>query len=153
MARRHVPETRDPTATGRLDVAGAVLATLGLAGTTTRSSRRPTRAPSPPSSLAGGRRRRSRLSAFVVAERRSANPMLPLDIFASRQFTAANLVTFAVYAALGGVFFLLVAFLQISLGYSPIAAGAASLPVTALMLVALRPRRRARAAHRRRGCR
>jgi hypothetical protein len=45
------------------------------------------------------------------------------------------MVTFAVYAALGGVFFMLVAFLQISCGYSPIAAGAASLPVTALMLL------------------
>ena len=44
--------------------------------------------------------------------------MMPLDIFKSRQFSAANLVTFVVYAALGGVFFLLVAFLQISLGYS-----------------------------------
>jgi Major Facilitator Superfamily len=75
------------------------------------------------------------LIAFVMAERRSPNPMMPLGMFSSRQFTAANLVTFVVYAALGGVFFLLVAFLQISLGYSPIAAGAASLPVTALMLL------------------
>jgi MFS family permease len=56
-------------------------------------------------------------------------------MFASRQFSAANAVTFVVYAALGGFFFLFVAFLQISLDYSPIAAGAASLPVTALMLV------------------
>jgi hypothetical protein len=61
--------------------------------------------------------------------------MMPLDIFASKQFSAANAVTFVVYTALGGVFFLLVAFLQISLGYSPIAAGAALLPVTALMLL------------------
>ena len=61
--------------------------------------------------------------------------MMPLEMFSSRQFSAANLVTFVVYAALGGVFFLLVAFLQISLGYSPIAAGAASLPVTVLMLL------------------
>ena len=75
------------------------------------------------------------LVAFLLAERRSPNPMMPLEIFASRQFSAANLVTFVVYAALGGVFFLLVAFLQISLGYSPIAAGAASLPVTLLMLL------------------
>jgi hypothetical protein len=75
------------------------------------------------------------LVAFLLEERRSANPMMPLGIFASRQFTAANLVTFTVYAALGGVFFLLVSFLQISLGYSPIAAGAASLPVTVLMLL------------------
>jgi MFS family permease len=60
--------------------------------------------------------------------------MLPLEIFASRQFTAANLVTFVVYGALGSVFFLLVIVLQVSLGYSPVAAGAATLPVTALML-------------------
>ena len=75
------------------------------------------------------------LVAFLLVERYSANPMMPLDIFKSRQFSAANLVTFVVYAALGGVFFLLVSFLQISLGYSPIAAGAASLPVTVLMLL------------------
>jgi MFS family permease len=61
--------------------------------------------------------------------------MLPLSIFESRQFTGANLVTFVVYAALGAVFFLLVVFLQVALGYSAIEAGAASLPVTALMLL------------------
>ena len=75
------------------------------------------------------------LVAFLLVERRSANPMMPLDIFKSRQFSAANLVTFVVYAALGGVFFLLVAFLQISLGYSAIEAGAATLPMTVLMLL------------------
>ena len=58
-----------------------------------------------------------------------------------------ELVTFVVYAALGGVFFLLVVLLQISLGYSAIAAGAASLPITGLMLD-LGPRRRPRAADR-----
>ena len=48
-------------------------------------------------------------------------------------------VTFVVFGALSGVFFLLVAFLQISLGYSPLAAGAASLPITALMLLLSEP--------------
>jgi hypothetical protein len=72
--------------------------------------------------------------AFLRAEHRSPEPMLPLSIFDSRQFSSANVVTFIVYAALGGVFFLLTVFLQVALGYSPIAAGAASLPVTALML-------------------
>ncbi len=133
-AARHVPESRDPTATRRLDVAGAVLAAVGLGGTTYALIEAPE----------GGR-----LAAVVVTavigvaalvgffwqERRSANPMLPLSIFSSRQFSAANAVTFVVYAALGVVFFLLVSFLQISMGYSPIAAGSASLPVTALMLV------------------
>jgi EmrB/QacA subfamily drug resistance transporter len=133
MAGRHVPETRDPMAHGRLDVTGAALVALGLAGTTYALIEAPGRGMSPIIVLtaAGGI---AALVAFLLVERRSANPMMPLGIFSSRQFTAANLVTFVVYAALGGVFFLLVSFLQISLGYSAIEAGAASLPVTALML-------------------
>jgi hypothetical protein len=58
------------------------------------------------------------LLAFVLVERRSSHPMMPVDIFASRQFTVANLVTFAVYAALSGVFFLLVVHLQVVSGFS-----------------------------------
>jgi MFS family permease len=60
--------------------------------------------------------------------------MLPLDLFRSRQFTAANLVTLVVYASLGITFFLLVIHLQLTLGYSPLQAGVATLPITALML-------------------
>jgi MFS family permease len=60
--------------------------------------------------------------------------MVPTHIFASAQFRAANLVTAAVYAALGGVFFLLVVQLQNVLGYSAIEAGAATFPITILML-------------------
>jgi EmrB/QacA subfamily drug resistance transporter len=137
MAGRHVPETRDPMSSGRLDLLGAGLAAAGLAGTTYALIEGP--AGVSPQIVLAGAAGVAALIAFVVAERRSANPMMPPDIFSSRQFTAANLVTFAVYAALGGFFFLFVAFLQISLDYSPIAAGAASLPVTALML-ALSPR-------------
>ena len=131
-ASRHLPETRDPGAGGRLDFAGAILAALGLAGTTYALIEGPegfSRQIAVVAALGI-----AALLAFVIVERRSANPMLPLSIFSSRQFSAANLVTFVVYAALGGVFFLLVSYLQISLGYSPVAAGAASLPVTALML-------------------
>src|SRR6202042_3684389 len=75
------------------------------------------------------------LIGFLLAEHRATNPMMPLSMFASRQFSAANAVTFVVFGALSGVFFLLVSFLQISLGYSPLAAGAASLPITVLMLL------------------
>jgi EmrB/QacA subfamily drug resistance transporter len=134
MASRHVPETRDPTASGRLDFRGATLAGLGLAGTTYALIEGPDNGASP-LILLGGIGGVLALFAFLLAERRSVNPMMPLAIFASRQFSAANLVTFVVYAAIGGFFFLFVAFLQVSLGYSPIAAGAASLPVTALMLL------------------
>ncbi len=134
MASRHVPETRDPTSTGRLDVLGAVLAGLGLGGTTYALIEAPSMGGSP-LVLLGAIGGVLALLAFLVRERRAESPMMPLGMFRSRQFSAANLVTFVVYAALSGVFFLLVSFLQVSLGYSPIAAGAASLPVTVLMLL------------------
>jgi EmrB/QacA subfamily drug resistance transporter len=132
-APRHVPETRDPATRGRLDVSGAALAALGLAGVTYAVIEAPGAASPAPIALAALVGVLA-LAGFLLVERRSASPMMPLGLFASRQFSSANLVTLVVYAALGGVFFMLVAFLQVSLGYSPIAAGAASLPVTVLML-------------------
>src|SRR5581483_11266202 len=62
-------------------------------------------------------------------------PMLPLDVFASRQFTAVNVVTFLVYGAFGGMLFLLVLQLQLVAGFSPLVAGTALLPTTVLMLL------------------
>ena len=137
MAGRHLPETRDPTAHGRLDIRGAALTALGLGGLTYALIEAPGGATAPV--VLAGAGGIAALVAFLLVERRSPNPMVPLDIFNSDQFTAANVLTFVVYAALGGVFFLLVAFLQITLGYSPIEAGAASLPVTALMLALSAP--------------
>ena len=61
--------------------------------------------------------------------------MLPLGVFRSRQFTAANAVTFVVYAALGGLLFLVPVVLQVVSGYSPLEAGASLLPVTFIMLL------------------
>jgi EmrB/QacA subfamily drug resistance transporter len=133
-AARHVPESRDPGASGRLDLIGSVLTALGLAGTTYALIEAPEKGASAAiliTSIGG----LAALVAFFFHEHRTANPMLPLGIFSSRQFSAANGVTFVVYAALGGVFFFLVSFLQISMGYTPIEAGSASLPVTGLMLV------------------
>ena len=133
-ATTHVPESRDPIATGRIDSAGAVLAALGLAGTT-YALIEASEMKSPALVYGAAVLGIAAIVAFFVVERRVESPMLPLEIFRSRQFSAANAVTFVVYAALGGFFFLLVAFLQISLGYTPIEAGAASLPVTFLMLL------------------
>ncbi|KQX80645.1 MFS transporter [Streptomyces sp. Root1310] len=73
--------------------------------------------------------------AFVAVERRHPDPMLPLDIFASRQFTAVNLVTLCVYAAFGGFFFLSAVQLQVVAGWSALGAGTALLPTTVLMLL------------------
>jgi EmrB/QacA subfamily drug resistance transporter len=138
-AARHVPESRDPMITGRLDLQGSALASLALAGLTFAVIQAPEDGFGSPMVIAAIVVGLVSAVAFVRAERRSPEPMLPLSIFDSRQFTSANVVTFVVYAAMGGVFFLLVVFLQVALGYSPIAAGAASLPITVLML-ALSPR-------------
>jgi len=135
MAARHAPETMDVEAAGgHLDLRGAVLVALGLGGTTYALIEAPGKGMGGVV-LAAAIVGVIALVLFFANERRCPNPMLPLGIFSSRQFSAANAVTFVVYAALGGFFFLLVSFLQISLGYTPIEAGSASLPVTALMLV------------------
>jgi EmrB/QacA subfamily drug resistance transporter len=134
LALHRVPESRDESASGRLDYPGAVLATVGLGGATYAMVEGPAKGLGSPVVLVSAVLGVVGLVGFLLVERKQTSPMLPLDIFSSRQFTAANLVTFVVYAALGGVFFLLVITLQTSLGYSPVAAGAASLPVTAIML-------------------
>ena len=72
--------------------------------------------------------------AFVVAERREREPMLPLGLFCSRTFSAANVMTLLVYAALGAILFFLVLQLQTVGGYGALAAGLATLPITVCML-------------------
>jgi EmrB/QacA subfamily drug resistance transporter len=134
LSARHVPESKDPDITGRLDVVGALLATMALGGITYALIEGPTRGwgsgtviASLIAGVGGG-------ALFVVAERRATSPMLPLHLFARRQFAVTNAVTFVVYAGLGGVLFLLPSVLQIVDGYSPLASGAALLPVTLVML-------------------
>ncbi len=135
IALEHVPESRDETAAGRPDVAGALAGAIGLAGVTYALIEGPERGATSVLVVVAAALGILGVGAFLIVERRVSHPMLPTGIFTSRQFTAANGVTFAVYAALGGVFFLLVVHLQGSLGYSPLEAGAATLPVTGLMLV------------------
>lgn len=135
VAQRHVPESRNPDAGGRLDVAGALTAAAGLAGLTYGFTAWPALGASSPTVIAALAVGVAGMVGFMLVERRAQTPMLPLDVFRSRAFTAANLVTFAVYAALGGVFFLLVLQLQITAGFEPLAAGTALLPVTLLMLL------------------
>jgi EmrB/QacA subfamily drug resistance transporter len=131
---RHIPESRDPDVTGRLDVTGSVLVTLGLVGLTYGLIEGPSAGwlrPGPLVALIAGV---VLLIAFVLWEWRSSSPMLPLSLFTSVQFTSANVVTFVVYAALGGALFLLPIQLQEVSGYSPLQAGIALLPVTVIML-------------------
>ncbi|MGZ4611347.1 MAG: MFS transporter [Actinomycetes bacterium] len=132
---RHVPESRDPLASRRIDVPGAALGALGLGALTYGLIAWQDKGPAAPvvvvSLLVGV----LGLVAFVLRERTAKDPMLPLDVFSSRLFTATNLVTFAVYGALGGVFFWLVLQLQVVAGYSPLAAGISLLPITLIMLL------------------
>ncbi len=135
VALRHVPESRDPTSAKHLDLAGAALGVLALGGVTYALVEQPSRGASSPPVAAAALVGVACAIGFVLLERHTAHPMLPLDIFRSRQFTAANLVTFTVYGGFGAVFFLLVIQLQVVSGFTPIAAGTAILPITVVMLL------------------
>ncbi|WP_026047890.1 MFS transporter [Streptomyces sp. AA0539] len=130
---RGVPESRDWEAEGRFDVLGAGLAALSLGAVTYALIAAPTSGAGTASAVAVGGVLVG--VAFVVRERRTARPMLPLGIFRSRLFTATNGVTLCLYGAIGGVFFLLPVQLQNGLGYDAFEAGIATLPITLLMTV------------------
>jgi EmrB/QacA subfamily drug resistance transporter len=125
VAVRHVPETRDPNATGRVDVPGAVLGALALAGLTLGLSET-----SLLLAIAGA----ALLVVFVLVERRTRHPLVPMALFSSRVFSGTNVVTLLLYGALAVVFFLLGLVLQGPLGYTPLQAGAATVPITVAML-------------------
>jgi EmrB/QacA subfamily drug resistance transporter len=135
ISARHVPESHDPHSTGRIDVVGASLVTVGLVGVTFGLIEGPTRGWTAPVVLAAVVGGVAGLIAFAVTETRVRLPLLPLSFFRSGQFDGANAVTFAVYSALGGALFLLpIELIQVA-HYDPIEAGAALLPVTVIMLV------------------
>lgn len=129
---RHVPESRDAEAVRHLDVPGALTASLGLAGLAYAliEGANGFGGPETAAAIVGT----AMLGLFLVVERRSTQPMLPLGIFGSKQFTGANLTTLAVYTGLGGATFLVVLELQLALGYSALEAGTALLPITVIML-------------------
>jgi EmrB/QacA subfamily drug resistance transporter len=129
---RHVPESRDEEETAPFDVRGAVLgaASLGLLTYLLTSWRD---LPGPVV-LLGALVVVAAGTAFVLVERRPG-AMAPAELFVSRVFSAANLMTFLVYGALGAVLFLLVLQLQVSAGYSALQAGIATLPITVIMLL------------------
>jgi EmrB/QacA subfamily drug resistance transporter len=134
VTARHVPESRDPAASRRIDLPGSVLCAAGLGLLTyglIAAGERGLDGTVALSCAAGV----ALLAGFVVVQRRSDHPLVRLDLFGSRAFTAANLVTFAAYAALGVNFFLLVLHLQVVAGFSPLQAGTALLPITVLMLL------------------
>jgi len=133
LTLRHVPESRDPEASHRPALLGALAATVGLAGVVFGLIEWPAECASARvvvSAVVGV----AALVAFPFVEQRTAQPLVPLGIFRDPQFFGANATTLTVYAAFGGALFLLVLVLQQAMGYSALAAGAALLPITVLML-------------------
>ncbi|GAC1659570.1 MAG: MFS transporter [Candidatus Elarobacter sp.] len=129
---RGYPESRDEEMPRHLDVPGALLATLGLGAFTfgligSQGGR--------PGALGLGALVAgvALLAAFVAVERRSAAPMLPVELFRSRVFAAANVYTLFLYAALGGSLYFLPFVLIDVQQYTPTSAGAALLPFVLLM--------------------
>jgi EmrB/QacA subfamily drug resistance transporter len=130
LLRRLPPDTRTHR---HIDVVGAVLCALGLAGPVFGLIEQPI--------YGWGDARVSvpvvagvvLLVAFVAWERRSPDPMMPLQLFGSRNFAVGNLTTLALYGGLSVATFFIVVFVQQVGGYTPIGAGLSLLPITVIM--------------------
>jgi len=124
-----VPESRDESAAPRLDIAGAVLITLGLGGVVfglLESSRLGFGATAVWASMVAGL---AFTLLFIYRQKTAASPMLPLALFRSRVFSGANIMTFLLYGAMSGsLFFLPFNLMQVQ-GWSATAAGASLLPL------------------------
>jgi EmrB/QacA subfamily drug resistance transporter len=118
-----------------VDVVGAVLCAVGLAGPTYGLVRQPELGWSHPEValpiVAGG----AVFAGFLVWEARSRRPMMPLELFARRNFAAGNLQTLLMYGGLSISLFLLTLFLQQVAGYSALEAGLATMPTTVVMFL------------------
>ena len=130
---RWIPEDRATGTVRDVDLVGAVLGALALAGPVYALIEQPVAGWSAPRVWAPLLAGVALAVAFLGWEARTARPMLPLTLFANRNFAVGNLATLAVYGGLGIVTFLVTIFLQQVAGYSAIAAGSALLPITAMM--------------------
>ena len=134
IAVRSIPETLGAAVDGRPDFGGAASLSVGLAGIVYALIEQPRRGWTPVvvvAAIVGV----CALLLFALIESQHPQPMVPLSVFRNRQFAGGNAVTFVVYAALGAVLFLLTLHLQQDLGYSALEAGAATLPITVMMLL------------------
>jgi len=134
LVYRHVPESRDPDAR-KLDIPGAVFATLGLGGVVYGLIESQNSGFGDPRVLVSLALGAAALLAFVFVEWRSDEPMMPLTLFRSRNFSGANLLTLFLYAGLGGaLYFLPFNLIQVH-GYSATAAGSSFLPFVLITFV------------------
>ena len=133
VALTRVEEVKEPEK-ARLDLGGALLATLGLGAATyglTLWSQKFTLTPTASIGLVAGA---ALLLAFLFWERRlGSKAMVPLSLFNNRCFSALNLMTFLLYGAFGGAMLLIPYVLIEAGGYSPIEAGLSLLPLSILL--------------------
>ncbi|MFP5317598.1 MAG: DHA2 family efflux MFS transporter permease subunit [Acidimicrobiia bacterium] len=132
------PTSRDPEATP-LDPAGAVLSLIGLGALIFGIIEGPERGWSDGMVVGSFVLAAAGLIAFVVWERRSPHPMLPLDLFRDRRMSVGSGVVTIAFFVMFGLFFMFTLYLQFVRAYSPLEAGLATLPL-ALTLVAVAPR-------------
>jgi len=133
LSLRFIEESRNPSRGARIDWAGAALAVGGLGGLVYGLLEWPARGARNPVVVASLVAGASMLVLLIVVERRLKDPMLPLDLFRSRPFTLANLLTLLLYGALGAMMFLVPMNLIQVQRYSPTEAGAALLPFALIM--------------------
>src|ERR1700744_4001760 len=134
IAVRHVPESQEG-APAPMDWLGSLFAVVALAAVTYVLTTMPGQHPASPVQIAAAVIAAGASVAFVWHERRSEAPMLPVVIFRSAPFAAANLVTFFVYGAFGAFSFVFTDALETISGYSPVEAGSTLLPVTIIALL------------------
>ena len=128
-----VPESADEESTHRIDYLGALLVALGLAGPVFALIEQPVYGWGDPLVWLPGLAGVVLLVLFVLHERRSDHPMLPLSLFRSRNFAVGNVATLLVYGGLSAATFFVVIFLQQVAGYSAVQAGLTLLPITVIM--------------------
>src|SRR3954453_5824314 len=136
LIMRVVPQARETDSRAKVDVMGAALCALGLAGMTFGLIEQPLKGFGDPVVFLPLAIGAALFIGFLVYEEIGTDaPMLPLDLFRRRNFSAGNVETFAMYGGLGMLFFFLILFLQQVAGFTALEAGASSLPVTIVMLL------------------
>ena len=135
LVLRELPACMDARAATRprVDWLGATLCALGLAGPVFALIEQPSRGWDDPLVFVPLVAGIVLLVLFVWQERRTPDPMLPLDLFRRHNFAVGNLSTFLIYGGLGAAMFFLVLFLQETAGYSAFEAGLALLPMTMIL--------------------
>ncbi|WP_199041982.1 MFS transporter [Glycomyces salinus] len=124
-----------PGRPGPFDLVGAVTITLGIAAVTFGTSTASEAGWGSPGAIGGLSVGLASLAAFVIAERRSAHPLVPLGVFRRRPVVAANLMVLLVGGTLTSMFFFLPQYQQEVLGMSPLATGMSQLPIAAMIIV------------------